>query len=187
MGKLQSNHIIETIFWALFAIIAFYFTFDFDQPIEIYKFGAAAWPRGVILFILVAAIGNLYWHWRHGALQEDEPIKQSEIQEDSETPHIVERSERSLKTTARVAAMLALPFVFAYLMEDLGFYALTPFFIVGIILLMGERRWKWILGVTALVYFVILLVFAKLLYVGLPTGNVHPFYDFSNWLLVLIR
>lgn len=28
---------------------------------------------------------------------------------------------------------------------------------------------------------------AKLLCVGLPTGNVHPFSDFSNWLLVKLR
>ena len=39
-----------------------------------------------------------------------------------------------------VGAILALPIFFAALMQDMGFYALAPVFIIGIMILMGERR-----------------------------------------------
>jgi len=33
----------------------------------------------------------------------------------------------------------------------------------------------------------LLLFFVKLLYVGLPTGNIKPFYDFGNWIVTLLQ
>jgi hypothetical protein len=37
------------------------------------------------------------------------------------------------------------------------------------------------------VYVLIILVFGSVFYVALPTGTLPGFYDFSNWLLVLVR
>jgi len=34
---------------------------------------------------------------------------------------------------------------------------------------------------------VLLLTFVSLLYVGLPTGNISPFYDLSHWLVTLLQ
>jgi hypothetical protein len=86
-----------------------------------------------------------------------------------------------------VGAMLALPIFFAALLEDMGFYATAPLFIVGVMFLMGERRPRWMAIITALVMGILLFLFVSVLYVGLPTGNVHPFYDFSHWLVTLLQ
>jgi hypothetical protein len=76
---------------------------------------------------------------------------------------------------------------YAILLPYLGFYTLTPFFAAAFLFAAGERRWRWIIGVSMLLYVFMIIAFARLFYVGLPVGTVRPFYDFSNWLLVLVR
>ena len=51
MGNLKNSHLIEGTIWLTIVLVFFAFTYDFNQPIEIYKFGATGWPR-VILGIL---------------------------------------------------------------------------------------------------------------------------------------
>lgn len=86
-----------------------------------------------------------------------------------------------------VGAILALPIFFASVLEDFGFYAMAPFFIIGVMILMGERRSSKMALVMPLIYGILLLFFVSLLYVGLPTGNVKPFYDFGNWIVTLLQ
>jgi hypothetical protein len=69
----------------------------------------------------------------------------------------------------------------------MGFYAMAPLFIIGVTLLMGERRLQWIALTIALIMGALLLMFVSLLYVGLPTGNLSPFYEFSNQLIILLQ
>ena len=71
--------------------------------------------------------------------------------------------------------------------RDMGFYAMAPLFIIGVTLLMGERRPQWIALTIALIMGVLLMMFVSILYVGLPTGNISPFYDFSNWLVTVLQ
>jgi hypothetical protein len=52
---------------------------------------------------------------------------------------------------------------------------------------MGERRPQWIALTIALIMGVLLMMFVSILYVGLPTGNISPFYDFSNWLVTVLQ
>ena len=86
-----------------------------------------------------------------------------------------------------VGAILTLPLFFAALLEDLGFYSMAPLFIVGVTLLMGERRPQWIALTAALIMGALLFTFVSLLYVGLPTGNISPFYDLSHWIVTMIQ
>ena len=86
-----------------------------------------------------------------------------------------------------VGAILTLPLFFAAMLEDLGFYSMAPLFIVGVTLLMGERRPQWIALTAALIMGVLLFTFVSLLYVGLPTGNISPFYDLSHWIVTMIQ
>lgn len=181
MGKLTAGHIVETVLWLGFALFLYYFSFEFDRPIEIYEFGAAGWPRAIVVLIVLAALGNLYYHWRNGDDVMAHSIGGAGEQAEGEG------AESPVGYYLRLGAILCLPFLYAFLMESIGFYALTPFFIAGVIFLMGERRIGWIIGISLVCYAVMLLLFAKLLYVGLPVGTVRPFYDFSNWLLALIQ
>lgn len=187
MGKLTKAHMIEAALWLGFAAFLYIYSFEFDRPIEIYKFGATAWPRAIILLIVIAGLGNLYYHWRFGdgapALTEtDVPHP-----DDQDVAGGDAGEESSLGSYLRLGAILVLPFIYAALMESIGFYTLTPFFVAAVIVLMGERRLSWIIGISLVTYVVILFIFAKLLYVGLPVGTVHPFYDYSNWLLAWIQ
>ena len=47
-------------------------------------------------------------------------------------------------------------------------YFATPFFIALIIIIFGERRWTWILGITALLYALLLGLFMVILNAPLP-------------------
>lgn len=173
MGRLSRGQIIEAGFWFGFAVLAFAFSFDFNRDIEIYRFGASGWPRAVILLIAVAALCQVVQSMRDGrkgAVQMAEAVPQ-----------------RRLEDSLRISAVLGLPVLYAALLDVSGFYFTTPIFIVAYLWLNGERRLPWLIAVPLLLYAFLLTVFTRLLYIGLPVGYVRPFYDFSNWLLVLIK
>lgn len=186
MGKLTVSHLVETAIWLGLAALLYYYSFEFERSIEIYKFGASAWPRAIIVLMVIAALGNLYYHWLRGDATQSQSIggTPSNSQEVSEE---FSSAETSTGYYARIGLMLILPFVYAYLMDSFGFFALTPIFIAAVMILMGERRPAWIICFTIVIYAIILFLFARLLNANLPVGTVHPFYDFSNWLLVHIQ
>ena len=66
MGKLRPGHLVEAGLWLSLCLFLFIYSFEFNQGIEIYKFGATAWPRAIILLIAIAAIGQLIHHWLRG-------------------------------------------------------------------------------------------------------------------------
>ena len=72
-------------------------------------------------------------------------------------------------------------------MQDIGFYVLAPLFAAAVIWLMGERRVRLIAAVAALITCVLLLLFVSLLYVGLPAGNVSPFYEIGAALVNFLQ
>ena len=59
-------HFIESIVWVSLVILLFAFSFEFDKEIEIYKFGAAGWPRAVLGMLLLVIAGNIFHQIRHG-------------------------------------------------------------------------------------------------------------------------
>jgi hypothetical protein len=87
----------------------------------------------------------------------------------------------------RVRVALMFPLFFAALLEDFGFYSVAPFFIVGVMYLFGERRPKHMAVITALIYGLVLLLFVSVLFVGLPIGNIRPFYDIGSWIVTVLQ
>jgi len=236
MGKLRPGHIIETAFWLLLAAFLYVESSAFNKSIEIYKFGAAGWPRALIILMALAALGQLLYQYYAGdestgslgaATDDGSEDAAREAGHSSlrwylstlwllaipfiymRLPDIVAMAMTLDKTgihvvklitapvtlvlylaTMRgnhVGGMLALPIFFAAILEDMGFYAMAPLFIIGVTLLMGERRPQWIALTIALIMGVLLMMFVSILYVGLPTGNISPFYDFSNWLVTVLQ
>ena len=237
MGKLRIGHLVEAGLWLALAVILYIYSFEFDKDIEIYKYGATAWPRAILLLIVVAAVGQLIYHWKRGdaatsgtlgAASDDGAEEAAKESGHSSLPwylstfallvipfaymrvpewtvQIFSLGEGSLHTAKLVCAavlvglylfltrrnhvggMLALPILFAALLEDMGFYALAPLFVIGVMFLMGERRPKWMAMITALIIGIMLFLFVSLLYVGLPTGNIHPFYDFGTWVVTQLQ
>lgn len=174
MGKLTPIHLVETSVWLILAIVFFVFSFEFDQEIEIYQFGATGWPRAILGMLVVVTLGNLYHQIRHGS---DAQAGRVGITDD-ETPVY-----SGLGAVANLIAILLLPFAYALSLKPAGFYATTPVFIVLVILLLGERRLNWIIGITLLIYILLMVLFMIVLNAPLPQGNVSPFYDISAFML----
>lgn len=174
MGRLTRNHLIEAIVFLLIVAVFFGFSFEFNQPIEIYRFGATAWPRVILGLLLIATLGNLWYQYKHGSAAQD-TLGQTNDKADLSAPG----------TVIRMIAVLLTPFVFAWLLKPVGIYFSAPFFIAAIIWLFGEHRWKAILLMTCVIYVVFIGLFLVVLNAPLPQGNVSPFYDFSAWILTL--
>jgi hypothetical protein len=39
----------------------------------------------------------------------------------------------------------------------------------------------------ALIYGLLLLLFVSILFVGLPIGNIRPFYDIGSWVVTVLQ
>ena len=176
LGQLTKAHLVEGAAWSLIVVVFFGYSFEFNQSIEIYKFGATGWPRVILLLLLVVTAGNFYYQFRHGSAIQKGRVGIAETDE-SETDY------SDPATLLKVAGVLLTPFIFAYLLKPVGMYSGAPVFIALVIYLFGERRWKWILGITLLIYAILLGLFVVVLNAPLPQGNVSPFYDFSGFIL----
>ncbi len=236
MKRLKTGHIAEFVLWVAFAALLYSFTYDFDQEIEIYKFGASSWPRVILLLVVVAATGQLLYHLARGngekttfASAADDGSGRTAAEQHHDTPRwylatfsmlliplayalvpewiaaalsMDKAGLGTIKTVValvllvlfafaargnHVGAMLTLPILFAVGLQDFGFYTLAPVFILGVMYLMGERRPGRMLIIAAATYSVLLFLFVSVLYVGLPTGNVHPFYDFGTAMVTLLQ
>ncbi|MEP1206566.1 MAG: tripartite tricarboxylate transporter TctB family protein [Rhizobiaceae bacterium] len=174
MGRLTRTHLVEAVVFLLIVSVFYGFSFEFNQSIEIYRFGATAWPRVVIGFLLIATLGNIWFQYKYGSSTQG-TIGQSNDQADLSEPG----------TIGRMTAVLLVPFMFAWLLKPVGIYFSAPFFIATIIWLFGERRWKAILIMTVVIYVLFMGLFLVILNAPLPQGNVSPFYDFSAWILKL--
>ncbi len=176
MGRLNKSHLVEAAVW--FSIVAVFFvsSFDFNQPIEIYKFGATGWPRVVIALLLLAAAGNLFYQFQHGSAMQEGRVGVADSEgsdADYSNPY----------TLMKVVSVLLTPFIFALLLKPVGIYFGAPFFIAAVIMLFGERRWRSILITTLVIYLIFLILFVVVLNAPLPQGNMSPFYDYSALIL----
>lgn len=237
MGNLRIGQIVEAALWLGFAIFLFAYSFEFDREIEIYKYGAAAWPRAILLLIVIAAVGQLLQQWFRGDEASSDMVGQAVddgAHEAAEEAHhntlawylytfailvlpfayilvpdwiaaamglekaglhiaklVVAASLLALFIALvrgnQLGGMIALPIMFAAMLQDLGFYALAPFFIMAVMYLMGERRFRRMLVIAAAIYILLLALFVSLLYVGLPTGNISPFYDFGTGMVTILQ
>ena len=177
MGRLNKGHLVEAAIWASIIGVFYVYSFEFDQPIEIYKFGATAWPRVVIALLLIAALGNLYYQYKFGSEVQGSRVGFSDSDDGADF--------RDPITLIRMVAVLFTPFLFAWLLKPVGIYFSAPFFIAAIMWLFGERRWQAIVLMTLLIYAIFIGLFLIILNAPLPQGNTSPFYDFSAWILTM--
>lgn len=233
MSKLKTGHYVEAAFWLTLVVFFFAYSFEFNKEIEIYKYGATLWPRTILVFIALAAIGQFFDQRKNGDRASSNTMAAAHVNPEANPEHsglawytstfillalpfvymnlpekiigwmsIAEEGEAKVKFICaavlfviylllawrnHVGAILALPIFFAAVLVDLGFYATAPVFILGIMILMGERRISRMAMIMPFIYGLILLFFVALLYVGLPTGNLKPFYNFGNWIVTLLQ
>lgn len=182
MKKLTPSQWLEVAFWLTFAGLAYVFSFNFSRDIEMYKFGAAGWPRVIIFLIIAAAIGQLI----QLLLGRGVDVRKVKVDFKLSPPADVP-VQHDMDSMIRMGLTFALPLVYAGLLNYTGYYFTTPLFLAGYLYLIGERRVKWLVVVPLVIWVVLTIIFTRFLYVGLPVGYWPGFYDFSNWLIVLIR
>ena len=177
MSKLKTSHIVETLVWLSIVLVFYLFSFEFDQEIEIYKFGATGWPRVILGLLLLVTLGNFLHLYKKGSEAQQGRVGISDVEE--------EISYDGIGSIKKLIAILSLPLIFSWSLKPVGFYSATPFFIALLIVLLGEKRIKWILSITLFIYFLLILLFMVILNAPLPQGNVSPFYDFSALMLTI--
>ena len=175
MRQFTKMHFIESTVWASLVILLFAFSFEFDKEIEIYKFGAAGWPRAVLGMLLLVIVGNIFHQIHHG-----DNIQTGRVGVSEDEMSDVNRTFGSMVT---LTLFLLAPLLYAWSLKPIGFYSATPFFIASIICLLGEFRVRRVLSITALIYGLLILLFLLILNAPLPQGTVSPFYDFSAFML----
>ena len=176
MGRLSAGQRFEVGIWLAIAGLAYGYSFEFDRDIEMYRFGASGWPRLIILLIALGALGQF--------LQD---LLKTAGSPTSDPGYFSRFSEHGPRFVVRMGLTLALPLVYASLLQGMGYYFLTPFFLAGYLYLTGEHRVVPLILVPGVIYAVVTLIFTRVLYVGLPTGYWPGFYDFGNWFVVLLR
>ena len=180
MKRLNAGQWFEVVFWAAFGLLAFGLSFQFDREISMYKFGAAGWPRTVIAVIVLASVGQFISDLRQRQKEDDKaPVEASYFGKLA--------AEHGSEFFVRMGITLALPLSYAGLLNLTGYYFTTPVFLAAYLYMTGITRIKPLIIVPAVIWGVLTVLFTRFLYVGLPVGYWPGFYDFSNWLVVLIR
>ena len=165
--------VVETAVWLLLAALAFFFSFDIEDTSQTYKFGAASWPRTIILGMMMVALLQVLLH-RHRSSDAAETVAP-------------EQGGMAGNVVLRLGVTLGTPLLFIFLLPRTGFYLTTPVFIAAYLYLMGERRIVPLIVISLCVYAAVTGVFTSLFFVALPVGNWPGFYDFSNWFITVIR
>jgi hypothetical protein len=173
---------LEWGLWVTLAVAAYWLTFDFDEPLDVYAFGASGWPRFILVCVVVGATAQLLlslMRLRGGAAA---LAAEDGAEEDSEAS-----VSRTAGFNPRLLGIFGLPLVYLLLLPRTGFFVTTPFFIIAFLWILEVRKPRLLFGVALVVYAIVLLVFTRLFYVALPIGNWPGFYDANNWIVVFVR
>jgi hypothetical protein len=175
---------LEWGFWVVLTAAGYWLTFEFDEPLDIYRFGASGWPRFILACIVVGATVQLILGLQKGRRDAAEPEIDGEAAVEAEGE--VEAPAR-LPVSPLLLGIFVLPLVYLLLLPRTGFFFTTPFFVLAFLWILQVRRPRLLIGVTATVYGLVLLIFVRLFYVALPVGNWPVFYDVNNWIVVAVR
>ena len=168
--------------------VAFLQTGNFNREIADYAFGADGWPLAICSAILLGATLQLAFRLRHDHLHASRRIDRAdEAAVDGPPAELTGGNSGASRPSPQFVAIFLLPFVYLFLVPRLGFYLMTPLFIVALLFLMQVRSLLTLALVTASAYGIALLIFTRLFYVALPVGRIEPFYGMNNAIIALVR
>jgi putative tricarboxylic transport membrane protein len=131
---------------------------------EIYgKLGPGFWPEFILICMMILSLLVAVDAFR--ARKKSTAEKQSD-------------EVKSAGSRVRFFSTLILIIAYFFLMNVIGFIALTPFFLIAFMILLGEKSWPWMIILSVGMTIVIILAFTQAMYVPLPRG-VGIFHDFS--------
>ena len=161
--------------WMFLCVTLYALTYQFDEVLEEYRFGAAGWPRFLIIatfmFAAIQFIVSL------GKDAEKEAGEQKKI----------EVKSTDFKSTSKLISNFLLPLLYLFLMPRAGYYVMTFPFLAVYMYVLGAKKWWQLVGISLLIYSVILLLFTKLLFIQLPVGVWPGFYEVNNFILSVVK
>ncbi len=170
----------EWLVWIALGLIVYSQTANFDDRIAEYAFGATGWPRALCIAVIFGATGQLATQILALTREEQDPAGVG--QESAEL-----RTRPSGKSVLQRLGIFALPLIYLYVTPSLGFYLVTPFFVLALLIILEVKSPVTLAVVTGIVYGIVLLVFTRFFYVALPVGRIQPFYDINNTIITLMR
>ena len=170
---------VEWAIWIAVLTWVFWQTQRFDREIAQYAFGAAGWPRALCIAAALGATGQLIYR-----IAEIRRGHAAPSEGDAPGP---EGKRAGLWQRAKHLPIFIFPLIYLYLVPSVGFYVATPFFILGVLLILEVRSPLTLLGVTSVIYGLVLLLFTRLFYVALPVGRIESFYDINNAIIGIAR
>ncbi|MDE0149267.1 MAG: tripartite tricarboxylate transporter TctB family protein [Rhodospirillaceae bacterium] len=163
----------EGLIWLAFAALAFFLTYEFDQPLRGYDLGATTWPRAIILMIGLGAVGLLVSGLLNPGAEADRSadLDSSFDAESKASPPAASTAEfwRQALEPKRLLSF-GLPLVYVAAMHRFGFLFVSPVFLLAYMYLFGYRKWRVLIAVNLAIYALVLLVFVRLLYTHFPPG-----------------
>ena len=159
-----STDLIEGCCWLALVTLAGIYTFQFDDPLPVYKWGPAHWPRVVLLGMTVAGFWLVYQYFvsQKSSLNHVESANLKSTDSD--------QNQLTSFAKARIVLIFALPILYTFLIHKMGFLLITPFFLFVYMYVMGVRRLRTLIVVTISIYAGLVLVFVKLIFTYLPPG-----------------
>lgn len=180
----------EGLSWLAFAALAYFLSYEFDQPLRGYALGATTWPRAIILMIGLGAAGLLVSQLLNGAGESDaDSAPDSSFESGSDTAAASPRSTAEFWRQALEPKRLmtfGLPLVYVAAMHRFGFLFVSPVFLLAYMYLFGYRRWRVLIVVNLAIYAIVLLVFVRLLYTHFPPG-LGVFHSFTGRFVDLVQ
>ncbi len=151
----------ESFTWLILTIGALIYTLQFDDPLPVYEWGPAHWPRMVLIGMLLFAGWLFVSSWRSSSMPAAAQMKASL----SDDLAALDRSAQ-----VRIVLLFSVPVLYTYLIHKMGFLLITPFFLFGYMWLMGVRRLRTLLIMTVCIYTALVLVFVVAIFTYLPPG-----------------
>lgn len=150
----------ESLAWFLLAAVGYGLTYQFDEFNPSYEFGPAAWPRALLIGVMIAAV--MLWWLPGGGESGGQPSKK---EQDDDPPPVLTRRDKMKRF-----GIFAVPVIYVFMMDKMGFLLVTPFFLMGYMYLLGFRKWPHLIGLCLGIYCVVVLLFVVLMSTPLPQG-----------------
>lgn len=168
----------EAAVWLGVAAFAWMLTYEFADEDMLFRWGAAIWPRTIIIALAFGAVVQFFVRYR--ALLAWKRTQQPTSAGTSSD------SSGGIAAMVTTAAMISVPLLYLFLLPRTGYYLTTPFFIALLIYLFGIRRPVRLIVITIAIYVVFLLIFTKILFVPMPTGYWPGFYELNNSIVEML-
>ena len=168
----RNSHLIEGIVWLVFVLLAAAYTFDFDDPLQVYEWGPAHWPRVVLFGMFVACLWLLF--------------VESRKKEDNKEVVPVPKIKIEFSTRVRMVLIFGLPVLYSFLIHRMGFLLITPFFLCAYMWVVGVKKMRTLIIMTVGIYAAIVIIFIKLIFTYLPPGA-GVFNTINGYILRIVQ